>query len=215
MSFFEWSARVPLIIHAPQQFARRRVSHNVSLVDLLPTLVDIVSGNGAKPDLVAPVDGQSLVPLLQGEEIDWDTPVYGEYLAEGAIAPCLMIRRGRFKYIFCESDPDQLYDLQTDPLELDNLAGRADYEEIRQTFKADILARWQPTSLKQSVIASQRRRRLVYQALMRGKYTAWDYQPYRNASQQYMRNHLDLNELERTARFPPPGTPASDFVTGK
>jgi len=215
MSFFEWSTRVPLIVHAPEQFAPRRVSQNVSLVDLLPTLVDLASGEGTKPDLAAPIDGQSLAPLLRGEETGGDNIVYGEYLAEGATAPCLMIRRGRFKYIFCESDPDQLYDLQTDPLELDNLAGQAAFEETRQTFQADVLARWRPAGLKQSVIASQRRRRLVYQALLRGKYTAWDYQPYRNASQQYMRNHLDLNELERTARFPPPETPAPDFVAGE
>jgi choline-sulfatase len=43
---------------------------------------------------------------------------------------------------------------------------------------------------------------------MMGRHTAWDFQPYRDASQQYMRNHLDLNDLERRARFPAPPVPA-------
>jgi choline-sulfatase len=46
--------------------------------------------------------------------------------------------------------------------------------------------------------------------LLNGRYTAWDFQPERDASQQYMRNHLDLNVLERTARFPSPEVPPPD-----
>ena len=38
MSFFEWSVRVPLIVHAPFAFAPRRVGANVSHLDLFPTL---------------------------------------------------------------------------------------------------------------------------------------------------------------------------------
>ena len=210
MSFFEWSARVPLIVHAPQHYSARRVEQHVSLVDLLPTMVDLAGQNSASHNWVQPVDGRSLMPLLHGDNSTWPDTVLGEYLAEGALAPCLMIRRGRYKYIYSEPDPEQLYDVNADPNELDNLAPKPGFEEIRRAFYDEVMARWNPSTLKQQVIASQRRRRLVDTALRSGQYTPWDFQPFQDASQQYMRNHLDLNVLERAARFPSPETPPPD-----
>jgi choline-sulfatase len=52
---------------------------------------------------------------------------------------------------------------------------------------------------------------LVNRALLSGRFTSWDFQPHWDASQQYMRGHLDLNDLERTTRFPSPETPEPDF----
>jgi choline-sulfatase len=216
MNFFEWSARVPLVFHAPKRFSPQQVDCNVSLVDLLPTLVELCGGehylNEAR---VSAVDGRSLLPLLQEDESSWPDTVLAELLAESAIAPCLMIRRDRYKYIYSEPDPEQLYDLVADPNELHNLAGQPEYEPLRQEFKAEIETRWEPKTLHQSVIDSQRRRRLVYQALTSGhQYTPWDFQPFRDASRRYMRNHLDLDDLERTARFPTPEIPKPDAGPG-
>ncbi len=210
MSFFEWSARVPLLVHAPGRFAPRRVGQPVSLMDLLPTLLDL--GNaGAGPQtavaLAEPVDGRSLLPMLQGGAEDPEATAAAEYLGEGAAAPVLMLRRGPYKYLCSAPDPDQLYDLRADPRELSNLADRPEFAAVRQRFVAEAAARWQPARLRQDVLASQRRRRLAAQALMTGQYTPWDFQPQRAASRQYMRNHLDLNELERRSRFPAPASP--------
>ena len=210
MNFFEWSARVPLIFYAPGRFSPFRVGQHISLVDLLPTLVDL-AGESVGPALANTINGHSLLPLLQGNEKAWPDEVVAEYLAEGATAACLMVRRGRYKYVFCESDPDQLYDLVIDPKELDNLAGRSEYEDLRRAFEAEVKARWDLPALRQRVIDSQRRRQLVDRALMTGQHTPWDFQPYRDASKQYMRNHLDLNELERSARFPSPEVPEPDY----
>jgi choline-sulfatase len=201
MTFFEWSARVPLIVRAAGRFAPRRVASNVSQVDLLPTLLDL-AGDGAPAPLADRIDGHSLVPLLQGDAQGWPDTALSEYLGEGAVAPVLMVRRGRYKYVYSEPDPDQLYDLAADPNELANQAGRAEYQELRRAFAAEVAERWKPHDLRHAVIDSQRRRRLVAAALMAGQHTAWDFQPHRDASKQYMRNHLDLNDLERRARFP-------------
>src|SRR5579871_5708733 len=94
MTYFESSARVPLLVHYPKLFKPHRVPENVSTLDILPTLVDIV---GAKLVPSLPMDGASLLPQLQGKSGD-DT-VFGEYCGEGTIAPLMMIRRGPWKFI--------------------------------------------------------------------------------------------------------------------
>ncbi len=210
MSFFEWSARVPLIVHAPGRFAPHRVPSQVSLLDVMPTLVELAAGDGV-PELATHVDGQSLVPLLRGKPgVGHDTAL-GEILFEGAIAPCFMIRRGRYKYVYSEPDPEQLYDVEADPQEVVNLAGRPEFETVRRGFYEEVLGRWDVQTIHREVIASQRRRLLIADALTSGKATSWDFQPWQDASQQYMRNHMELDDLERRARFPTPEIPAPDF----
>ncbi len=209
MSFFEWACRVPLLVHAPGRFAPRRVGQPVSLVDLLPTLADL-AGGGQAPPPAAPLDGRSLLPLLQGGAEDPDAAVLGEMLGEGAIAPLVMIRRGRYKYIYSAPDPEQLYDLEADPLERRNLAAEPEFRPVRDAFFAEMNERWSLEELHRQVLASQRRRRLVDQALRQGRFLPWDFQPLDDASQKYMRSHLDLNVLERTARYPIPEVPPPD-----
>jgi choline-sulfatase len=209
MSFFEWSARVPIVFHAPARFAPRRVSRPVSLVDLLSTIIEIAS-NGKSPNYVDTLDGHSLLPLLEGKDAENSDTVYGELLGEGAVAPLLMIRRERYKYIYSEPDPEQLFDLENDPNELNNLAGRREFQKLRRDFHTELLQHWDKEALHKQVLDSQHRRRLVYRALRSGRHTPWDFQPYQDASQKYMRNHLDLGALERTARYPSPEVPPPD-----
>ncbi len=94
--------------------------------------------------------------------------------------------------------------------ELNNLAGRPEFQELRREFYAELLQHWDKEALHTQVVASQHRRRLVYRALKNGRHTPWDFQPYQDASQKYMRNHLDLGVLERTARYPSPEAPPPD-----
>jgi choline-sulfatase len=199
MSFFEGACRVPLLIHAPEHFAARRVGKSVSLADLLPTLLEL-AGEGRAPPLAQEIDGRSLLPhLADGGGHD---EAIGEYLAEGAIAPIVMIRRGARKFVLSPSDPDQLYDLDTDPNETRNLADAADHAEVVAEFRAEVSRRWDLEKLDQAVRDSQRRRRVVSAALTMGKLTSWDYGPPRDASRDYIRNHMDLDELEARARYP-------------
>jgi choline-sulfatase len=199
MTFFENATRVPLIVHAPKHFAPRRVAGSVSTIDLLPTLVELGTGTRqtAWPD---PVDGRSLVPHLVGD--GGHDEVFGEYLAEGAIAPIIMVRRGTYKFIHTPVDPDQLFDLAADPKELVNLADNAEYAQTVAAFRAEIAARWDLDALHREVLASQRRRRFHYEATTKGRVQAWDWQPFVDASNRYMRNHIELDTLEAMARFP-------------
>jgi choline-sulfatase len=198
MNFFEPACRIPMIVHAPARFRPRRVANSASLVDLLPTLCELAGVTPA--DYAAPIDGNSLVPQLAGDA--GRDEVIGEYLAEGAIAPLVMIKRGRYKFVHSPADPDQLYDLPADPDEVRNLAAAREHAARVQELRAEVARRWDMPTLHAAVIASQKRRRLVYGALRSGRYTPWDYQPVRDASRLYVRNDQDLGDLEAMARFP-------------
>lgn len=210
MSFFEWAARVPLVFYAPGRLKPQHVKKNVSLVDLLPTLVELGSETCSVHELSDDLDGVSLVPFLRGDSSDRPDTVYGEILCEGAIAPCFMIRRGRYKYIYSQTDPEQLYDLDADPPELENLVGRPGHEQVRRQFLEEVTVQWDPQKLRNDVIASQRRRRLVFRSLSMGQQSPWDFQPYQDASRRYVRSHMELDDLERRARYPIPETPRPD-----
>ena len=69
-------------------------------------------------------------------------------------------------------------------------------------LKAEAYARWDIARFDADVRASQARRWVVYEALRNGAYFPWDFQPLQKASEQYMRNHMDLNILEDSKRFP-------------
>lgn len=205
MSFFEPSARVPLIIHAPQRFAAHRVAESVSHVDLLPTLLDLAHGGetpSAGTDFPLDSDGRSLLPHLQ--QRGGHDGVAAEYLGEGALGPIIMLREGGYKFIHSATDPDQLYHLPSDPDELRNLAQDAGSFDVLQGFRAQVASRWNLATLHEQVIASQTRRRFIGAANMLGAHHAWDYQPPHDASRCYIRNHLDLDALEARARFPVP-----------
>jgi choline-sulfatase len=127
--------------------------------------------------------------------------VLGEYLAEGAIAPIVMVRNGRYKFIHSSADPEQLFDLEQDPGETHNLATTAPAQTLTG-WRARVERCWSLESLRAQVLESQRRRRLVYAALRTGRQTPWDWQPPADASREYVRNSKPLEELEATARFP-------------
>ena len=199
MHWFESSARVPMVVHAPGRFQPGRVSQSVSTVDLLPTFVAMAGGQ-LDPGLH--IDGRSLMPHLSaGQGHD---EVIGEYMAEGSRETVVMIRRGRYKFIHAPQDPDLLFDLQSDPRELNNLAQSPAHTQPIAAFRDEVASRWDLPTLNARVLDSQRRRRLVYASLQHGRRTGWDHQPLVDAGQQYMRNHIDLDDLERRARFPAP-----------
>ncbi|MBG0844945.1 choline-sulfatase [Pseudomonas chengduensis] len=197
MHWFEMAARVPLLVHAPQRFAARRVSQSVSTLDLLPTLVELAGG---QVEQGLELEGHSLLPHLQGK--GGHDEVLGEYMAEGTVSPLMMIRRGPWKFVYSEQDPLLLFNLDNDPLERQNLSECSEHKGILAGFLAEARERWDIPAIHAATLASQRRRRLVAEALSQGKLTSWDHQPWVDASQQYMRNHIDLDDLERRARFP-------------
>jgi len=189
-------------LHRPGRYQPGRVAAPVAQVDVLPTLVDIAAeATGAKrPEPIDSLHGRSLIPLCDGDASNDPNACVSEYLAEGTGAPMLMIRRGQYKYISCSTDPEQLFDLDKDPLELENLLQNPLLEE----FRNEAAAYWDSAVLQRAVIRDQDRRRAVHAALRLGRYQGWDFNPERDASQEYTRSHMDLTRFDITSRYPRP-----------
>ncbi len=141
---YEPIVRVPVIVSGPAVAdAQEGTESDLAVVntDIAPTILDI-----ADVEPLAPVDGRSLVPILQGSPGAWQAgssrtpahprPVYIVGIAPnfpGVLPSYSGVRTSDgWKYVQWE-DPDrsrELYDLDADPMELQNLAGRAAYRSV-------------------------------------------------------------------------------------
>ncbi|MGP9539160.1 sulfatase-like hydrolase/transferase [Brachybacterium sp. AOP43-C2-M15] len=125
---YDCSVKVPLIIRWPGVIeAGTRRDELVQWVDLAPTILE-----AAGLDRPRPYQGRSLLPLLRGEAADWRDWALSQYRSSGdpATAPAhlTMLRHDRWKLIAHHGSPStsrertgELYDLETDPGELENL----------------------------------------------------------------------------------------------
>ncbi len=200
MSFLEPSAHVPLIVRSPRRFASRRIADPVTLCDILPTFADLCTDG--KANLARKVDGRSLYPLLAGAQENPEATAWGEYLAEGAIAPIYMLRRGRWKFIHTPVDPDQLFDVDADPDERVNLAADPQHSVTAKSLRREIEQKFDIPRITDEVMASQQARLMMFEALRRGAHFPWDFQPLRDASEQYTRNHMSVTDRDLKSRFP-------------
>jgi choline-sulfatase len=183
--FYEWSARVPLIVQFPDGLhAGGKVAEPVSLIDLAPTLLDVA---GVPVEGRLPMHGASLLGILEGEGGGAEErPIFSEYHVEKVYAPCFMVRKGKYKYIYIHGHGSQLFDLQTDPEEWYNLAGKAEMREVEEKLRGLILGQFDPDHIAEEGAASVARRVVIREAMQRNG-THWDYEPRFDATQQYVR----------------------------
>ncbi len=139
--FHESSAHVPFILRLPKSWEERRYGERVktltSLADVLPTLVTAAGGQVPEG-----IDGQDLRAVLRGEIAprayllalaSWSHP-------EPQGAQHLSLTDGRWKYMWYPEGPaEQLFDLETDPQELTDLACDPAYADKKQELKATLI----------------------------------------------------------------------------
>jgi choline-sulfatase len=156
--FYEHSARVPLIVSWPGHFqSGRRFGGAVSLLDLTRTLVDLAGA----PD-PGDLDGHSLLPVLRDPTgAVWKDEAFCEYYGHSTNRAQRMIRTGRWKLCYYHGEPAELYDLQADPGEFDNLAGRPEYRSVEEALTRRVLAGWDPDAVEADVRRSHRHRQIV------------------------------------------------------
>ncbi len=172
--FFEWSVRVPLIASFPRRWGcGRTVRAPVSLLDVFPTLTQLAGA----PEPID-VDGESLLGLLEGPAGERpERVVLSEYHGEWVPRPCFMARRGAFKYVWARGADRQLYDLDNDPQERDDLSARPEHAGVAAELHRAILERFDPEAIEADMLRSRAERRLMRSAMQAGEPTRWDHRP--------------------------------------
>ncbi len=140
---YEECIRSPLLIRYPARFKPGvPLDQLVSMIDIAPTVLEL-----AGLPVSANIQGHSLLALASGNAGDWRKSVLVEYYSHDFPMPWVLdvdyrtIRTARHKLIHWVQYPDldELYDLEADPLEMENLAARADMRELRNSLRAELL----------------------------------------------------------------------------
>ena len=124
-SFLEASVAAPLIFSYPKTLpVNKKINASSMLLDIFPTLCDL-SDIGQPNDL----EGKSLLPLMNGIENadNSDRVAYSEMYRSST---GIMVRKGKWKYIRYNSEKEYLYDIDTDPKEINNLINSTQHQAI-------------------------------------------------------------------------------------
>jgi len=139
---YESSMRIPMLIRYPKLIKPKTVINKMGLnIDIAPTILEL-----AGVDAPSYMQGQSMVPLIDKNTLnaDWRTSFMFEYYVDDAYPYAgpnmLAIRTDKFKLVddFLENDIDELYDLENDPGEMNNLIGNPEYQEIEDSLRTEL-----------------------------------------------------------------------------
>ncbi len=152
--FYEPAVKVPLILRLPSG-ETGRVAQNVSLVDILPTLLEI-AGLETPSDL----PGDSLLEIARHEADETTRSAFSEYHHTGMLNAGFMLKRGNYKLCHYVRSEPQLFNISTDPLENNDLASKPEYATIRTAMEAALREIINPEREDARAKENQRSRRL-------------------------------------------------------
>jgi N-acetylglucosamine-6-sulfatase len=146
---YEESIRIPMLMRLPRLINAGSTPDGIALaLDLAPTFVELAGG---KPS--AGFQGRSLLPLLQGSTpMDWRTSFLVEYYSD-TVFPRMKqtgyraVRMGNWKYIRYTDQVgmDELYDLKSDPYELQNRINDPALQVQLRSLQAELDRLWSQT----------------------------------------------------------------------
>ncbi len=139
---YEPSIRVPMMLRYPGQIKPGATSNEMVLnLDMAPTLLEI-----AGLEVPGEMQGKSFLKLAEGHpdahwRKDWLYEYY-EYPGFENVRPCRGVRTERYKFVhfFIEPQEFELYDLQADPHEMNNLYGKPGQEELTRHLQERLAA---------------------------------------------------------------------------
>lgn len=121
---YEESISTPLFVRGPGVPAGSKVENLVINTDFAPTFAELADAS------FPPADGRSLAPLLRGEDPSWRSAILLEGFQKPnkkrSLPPFEAVRTETHKYVEYDTGDKELYDLGTDPYELDNFYETAD-----------------------------------------------------------------------------------------
>ncbi len=138
---YEESMRVPLLCWAPGLVKPGTVVPQIVMnVDIAPTFLEMAGVT--KPTTI---QGQSFADLLRGKQVAWRDKVFYEYYWEASFpqTPTIFaIRTDRYKYIYNHGvwDINELYDLQNDPYEMNNLIRDTSLRKTGTALKKELFS---------------------------------------------------------------------------
>ena len=129
--FYEESVRVPLFVRWPGHVKSGRSKAPVQMMDVYPTIVEAVGG-----ELTPGRFAKSLLPIATGKAESIRPIAISEI---GTVAPLhVMARDERFKY-WADEKREYLFDLESDPLEMDDLAAKPEHRETLGAMREKLL----------------------------------------------------------------------------
>jgi choline-sulfatase len=161
--------------------AGTRVNTPVSTLDLLPTFCEMTGSVASQPH-----DGDSLLPIIAGENRDRHIFVQAH---EVVGVPCIMVRKGDWKYNYIHGHGPQLFNLKDDPKEWDNLAGKPEHAQLEAELKVLVLDEFDPDEIAAENLASIRRRSVIRE-VMQSQGTTWTHYPAFDARKGALDQHL-------------------------
>lgn len=128
-NLYEASVGIPLIMSAPDLPRGTRIHSAVSLIDLFPTILESMGAEFKPEDEDKP--GSSLFPFAR-EEREEERPIFSETHCIGHLNAGFMIRYKQYKYNYYVNYTPQLFDLEKDPKEMNDLAGDPSYAKMME-----------------------------------------------------------------------------------
>lgn len=124
MEMYEEAVHVPFVIKMPQG-GHGTIKEVISHLDIYPTFCELAGIEAADKD------GNSLIPIIKNGKGEEERMVYAQYSGNPGYGT---IRRAaiskRYKYVYDSNREHELYDLEKDPMEMNNAAGQEEYQEI-------------------------------------------------------------------------------------